>query len=145
MPASLSPRDILEGYAEEPSASATLVLRANTWRPGNLDKKIAALEDGQGVVIKCEPPTFDDAVNWAVRRCKSRHNSTIDPEAARTLVDTTGIDLGRIDSELEKLSLAAGGDGSPITVELVELMVGMTRQDEFFNIQGSLLSGDTAR
>jgi DNA polymerase III delta subunit len=145
MPAAHTPREILEGYAEEPSASATLVLRASTWRPGNLDKKIAALDDGQGAVIKCEPPTFDDAVNWAIRRCKARHNSTIDPEAARTLVDTTGIDLGRIDSELEKLALAAGGDASPITLELVELMVGMTRQDEFFNIQGSLLSGDTPR
>lgn len=145
MPTPLTPREILENYAEDPSSSATLILRASIWRPGNLDKKINALPDGQGAVIKCEPPTFDDAVNWAVRRCKARHNSTIDPEAARTLVDTTGIDLGRIDSELEKLALAAGGDGSAITLELVELMVGMTRQDEFFNIQGSLLSGDTGR
>jgi DNA polymerase III delta subunit len=145
MPASMTPREILEGYAEDPSSSATLVLKAGTWRPGNLDKKIAALPGGQGAVIKCEAPTFEEAAAWAVKRCKARHHSTIDPAAARTLVDTTGVDLGRIDSELEKLALAAGGDGSPITPELVELMVGMTRQDEFFNIQGSLLSGELSR
>lgn len=144
-PVPLTPREILESYAEDPSDNATLVLRAATWRPGNLDKKIAALPDGAGAVVKCEPPSVDDAVNWAIRRCKARHNSTIDAAAARALVDTTGLDLGRIDTELEKLALAAGGDGSPITLELVELMVGMTRQEEFFAIQGSLLSGEPAR
>ncbi len=143
--APLTPREILESYAESPSASATLVLRAATWRPGNLDKKIAALPDGAGFVMKCEPPSPDDAANWAVRRCKLRHKSSIDPDAARMLVETTGPDLGRIDSELEKLALAAGGDGSPITLDLIELMVGRTRQEEFFAIQGSLLSGDAAR
>lgn len=144
-PAPLTPREILESYAESPSDSATLVLRAGTWRPGNLDKKLNALPEAVGGVIKCEPPTFQEATAWAVRRCKARHNSSIDNEAARTLVETTGIDLGRIDTELEKLALAAGGDGSPITIDLVESMVGRTRQEEFFAIQSSLLSGDAGR
>lgn len=142
---SLTPRQVLEAYTESPSPSATLVLRASTWRPGNLDKAIAAMPAGAGVVIKCEPPSFDDAVNWTVKRCKARHSSSIDAAAARVLVETTGIDLGRIDTELEKLALAAGGDGSPITLDLVEAMVGKTRQEEFFAIQGSLMEGDPAR
>jgi DNA polymerase III subunit delta len=144
-PAPLSPREILESYAESPSDSATLVLRAATWRPGNLDKKIAALPQGAGAVVKCEAPDPEQAVQWAVKRCKARHNSSIDPQAAHALVETTGLDLGRIDGELEKLALAAGGDGSPITLDLIEQMVGVTRQDEFFAIQASLLSGDVAR
>lgn len=144
-PAALTAREILQNYADDPSPSATLVLRATAWHPGNLDKKIAALPEGRGAVIKCEAPTPDEAVAWAVKCCKARHGATIDPEAARTLVETTGVDLGRIDSELEKLALAAGGDGSPITAELVGLMTTMTRQDDFFSIQGSLLSGDAAR
>ncbi|MCC6320416.1 MAG: DNA polymerase III subunit delta [Phycisphaerales bacterium] len=143
--ASHSPREVLEAYTERPSDGATLVLRAATWRPGNLDKAVAAMPAGSGSVIKCEPPSFDDAANWATRRCKARHNSTIDLDAARALVHAAGVDLGRIDTELEKLALAAGGDGSPITLDLVERMVGKTRQEEFFAIQGSLLSGDAAR
>ncbi|MFN7021790.1 MAG: DNA polymerase III subunit delta [Phycisphaerales bacterium] len=142
---SLTPRQVLEAYAQSPSPGATLVLRASTWRPGNLDKAIAAMPAGAGAVLKCEPPSFEDAVNWAVRRCKARHCSSIDPAAARVLVETTGIDLGRIDTELEKLALAAGGDGSPITLNLVEAMVGKTRQEEFFAIQGSLLAGEPGR
>lgn len=144
-PAPLTAREVLEAYAEDPSESATLILRAATWRPGNLDKKIQAIPGGAGAVIKCEPPDENEAVQWAIVRCKVRHNSTIDAQAARLLVQTTGSDLGRVDSELEKLALAAGGDGSPITLDLVEQMVGMTRQDEFFSIQGSLLSGQAPR
>lgn len=143
-PTPLSPREVLENYAEEPSGSATLILRAGTWRPGNLDKKVLALPDGQGVIVKCEQPTAADAARWAIGRAQRRHGTSIDVESAAALVDTTGPDLGRIDSELEKLALAAGGDGSPITVDLVENMVGKTRQDEFFSIQKVLLTGSSA-
>jgi len=144
-PGPLAPRDILIAYAEGPTDSATLVLRAGIWRPSNLDKAIAAMPAGAGAIIKCEAPSLDDAAAWAVKRCKARHNSTIDAGAARTLVETTGVDLGRIDGELEKLALAAGGDGSPITAALIEQLTGVTRQEEFFAIQGSLLSGDAGR
>jgi len=145
MPAPLSPREVLEGYAANPSSSATLVLRAGTWRGGNLDKRIAALGVGVGVVQKCELPSFEDAVAWTMTRCSRRHNSTIAQGVARGLVELTGVELGRIDTELEKLAIAAGGDGSPITHDLVGMMVGKARQEAFFAIQSSLLTSDAAR
>ena len=45
-------RAALERYAENPMQEATLVLRSESWRPGNLDKLVAAV----GTVLKCEPP-----------------------------------------------------------------------------------------
>lgn len=137
---SASPRGILEKYCESPSDSATLVLRASTWRPGNLDKAAAKV----GAVVKCEPPTEAEAAAWARKRCAKRHGCDIEPMAAQMLVQAVGADLGRIDTELEKLALAAGAHGETITADLVREMVGVTREDQFFAIQETLLSGDAA-
>jgi DNA polymerase III delta subunit len=139
-----TPRALLEAYAEDPSSSATLVLRAGTWRPGNLDKAVTALGP-RGAVMKCDPPDWGVAINWAQARAKVRHRTSIDADTAAMLVEAVGQDLGRIDNELEKLALAAGGEGQPITPELVETMVGRTRQEEFWTIQSALLSPDAAR
>lgn len=134
-----SAREMLENYAADPSQSATLVLRASTWRPGNLDKAVAKV----GEVIKCEPMSDVEAIAWAQKRAKESHQTAISPQAARDLIEAVGTELGRIDTELEKLALAAGGEGAPITVELVEQMVGVTRQEEFWGIQDGLMKGRT--
>lgn len=134
-----SAREMLENYAADPSESATLVLRASTWRPGNLDKAVAKV----GEVIKCEPMSDIEAIAWAQKRAKESHQTAISPQAARDLIEAVGTELGRIDTELEKLALAAGGEGAPITVELVEQMVGVTRQEEFWGIQDGLMKART--
>lgn len=137
-----SARELLESYAESPSDSATLVLRANIWRSGNLDKAILA---GGGTILKCEAPTLAEAAAWAQKRAQVRHETSIDPRAAAALVSAVGSELGRIDNELEKLALAAigmsgGKKGAPITLDLVESMTGVTREEEFWSIQAALLS-----
>lgn len=143
-PAVASAREMLESYAEDPSSSATLVLRAGVWRPGNLDKAVAAIAGGGGSVIKCEPPSEAEAIAWAQKRAKLRHQTSIDAQSAAMLIEAVGTELGRIDTEIEKLALAAGGEGQPITPELVSSMVGVSREDEFWAIQDSLLAGGAA-
>ncbi len=137
VPVPHTPREILENYAGDPSSTATLVLRAATWRPGNLDKAVAKI----GAVIKCEPMSEGEAIAWAQKHAKDEHRTTIDAKAAAVLVEATGTELGRIDTELEKLALAAGGEGAPITAALVEQMTGVTREDEFWTIQDALIAG----
>lgn len=141
-PAPMSAREVLEAYTQSPSDSATLVLRASAWKPGNLDKAILAMGGTSGMIIDCKSPDLAQAASWARRRAGARHNTSIDPETAQLLVATLGADLGRIDMELEKLAVAAGGAGEPITRQLVETMVGLTREEEFWSIQGHLLAGD---
>jgi DNA polymerase-3 subunit delta len=130
-------REMLENYAAEPSQTATLVLRASTWRPGNLDKAVAKV----GQVVKCEPMSEPEAIAWAQRRAKEAHRTSIGPKAAADLVAAVGTELGRIDTELEKLAIAAGGEGAPITVELIADMVGVTKEEEFWSIQEGLMKG----
>ncbi len=131
-------RQILESYAEAPVENATLVLRADKWHPGNLDKAIAKV----GFVRKCERESPEKAAKWAIGRCAKRYGTTIEPEGARILAENLGGEYGRIDSELAKLSLL--DPGKPITADQVREMVGITREEKFWAIQETLLTGNAA-
>ncbi|MGD9689371.1 MAG: DNA polymerase III subunit delta [Phycisphaerales bacterium] len=139
-----TPREILESYAAAPDASATLVLRAGVFRGPKLEKAILA---AGGVVRKCEPLKPAEAVAWAISRATSHHATTLERPAALALLDAIGPELGRIDCELAKLALMVAStdtraDKRSINDALVRQCVGITREEEFWAIQGSLLSGD---
>ncbi|MGE3109456.1 MAG: DNA polymerase III subunit delta [Phycisphaerales bacterium] len=132
------PREIMQQYVEAPAEQATLVLRADRWHPGNLDKAIAKV----GLVKKCEAPRREDAVAWAIERCKAAHGGAIDPAAADLLVEHIGCELGRLDSELAKLVMV--NPGAPISLDVVREMVGVTREEEIWTSQSKLMTGDPA-
>ncbi len=131
-------RPLIERYAENPCEHATLLLRSERWNTGKLDKLITAV----GAICKCDGIKDSSlAVAWIVRQCRERHNASIDRAAAQVLVDRLGTDLGRIDSDLARLAIAADGK---ITAALIAEMVGVTRQEDPWSIQSVLLSGDPA-
>lgn len=130
-------RPLFERYAQAPADGATLVLRAETWRPGNLDKAIERV----GVIVKCDPPDDATAAKWCRARCQQKHGAPITAEAARLLVARLGPDLGRLDGELAKLSIS----GKEVTPDLVDAMVGGTRELNPWEVQADLLSGDPER
>lgn len=131
-------RPMLTRYAEDPCEQATLLLRAGTWRPGNLDKAIEKV----GVVTKCEQVDPPMAIKWTQARVQRAHGSSIGQREAGMLVERLGVDLGKIDAELGKLAVAAG-DGQPISAEIIMDMVPLTREvDNPWVIQEPLLSGD---
>lgn len=132
-------RPAFERYAKAPSEMATLVLRADTWRPGNLDKAIKKV----GAVVKCEALSPADAAVWVDRRASKRLGATIEPAAVTALLARVGTNLGRLDAELAKL--AAMADDGPITADLVRESVGMTREEEVWVIQSRLLGGSADR
>ncbi|MDX2115822.1 MAG: DNA polymerase III subunit delta [Planctomycetota bacterium] len=111
-------RQLLERYAESPCDHATLVLRAATWRKGNLDGMIEKV----GVVQECAPLSPDRAKLWSVQRALKHHKRTLEPRAAEQLVNAVGPELARLDSELGKLA-AATGENEAITPGHVERLV----------------------
>ncbi|MDP1660366.1 MAG: DNA polymerase III subunit delta [Phycisphaerales bacterium] len=134
-------REVMTEYAAQPEPASVLVLRAGgKWNKGKLD---AAIVDGGGAVVDCQPPGPAEAERWCVARAKS-HGASIDPAGAKLLVENIGCELGRLDSELEKLSIAAaGGGGERITAAIVSAMVGFSREEEsIFVLQRFLLQGD---
>lgn len=144
-------RPLMERYAQSPSENAALVLRCARWYPGKLDKIISEV----GTILKCDEVTHATAVMWATKRCEKRHQARLHPDAAEFLVDRVGRDLGRLDTELAKLALAVAAhtpaaavdaktEMPVITPEAVAAMVGMTREEEAWAIQETLLRGDAS-
>ncbi len=130
-------RPMLTKYAEAPNEQSTLVLRASTWRAGNLDKAIGKV----GVVIKCDAVDEGTAGKWIIGRAKRQYGVDVSMRVAAMLVERLGTDLGRIDGELGKLATAAGESGS-ITEQHVTELVGLTREEEVWALQSYLLSGN---
>lgn len=137
-------RPLMERYAQSPCESATLILRTDKWHAGKLDDMIVS---SGGAIIKCEAKTHYEASAWAVANCPKRHKASIEQKAAELLVNRIGTDLGRLDTELEKLAVSATtADGKPasITMKHVADMVGLTREEEAWVVQDTLLSGNAA-
>jgi len=133
-------RPLVERYTQDPSAGATLVLRATKWHKGKLDEMIEEV----GTIITCDEVDEPTAVNWAMKRAEKRHSAKIDLKAAQALVERVGTELGRIDCELAKLAVA-GDKAGVITTALVAEFVGRSREEEVWGIQSTLVSGDAAQ
>jgi len=133
-----SNRQAMERYAKAPVDAATLILRATTWRPGKLDKEVAK----DGIVFKLQNLSEHDSVRWCMGRCKKEHACTLDPQAAQLLVERIGVSLTRLDAELGKLS-AKVAPATEITKEDVVEMVGLSREEQAWEIQSILLSGNS--
>jgi DNA polymerase III delta subunit len=130
-------REQLEDYVASPSNSAVLVLRLSSL-PANqrIHKAIAKV----GEVVNCSPPK--DLARWVVDRAKAAHGIALNPEAARTLVDMIGDDLGRLDNELAKLALQT--DGGKVDAAAVAGNVAFQREREMWDLTNALAAGQPA-
>lgn len=136
----LRKRDVLERYVQAPTENVTLVLRAETWKPGNLDKAIAAV----GVTIDCDHLEPALACRWVVERARQRYQRAIEPDAVELLVHSAGPELTRIDSELAKLA-ASVGDGQPIAIGSVRSLVAQVPgEDRWWALSDALVNPDPA-
>lgn len=131
-------RPLFERYAQSPTDGATLVLRAEVWHKGKLDAMIGAV----GVVLECRDIGPAQAANWVVRRAQKRFEATFDRDAAELMVERLGVSLTRLDTEIEKLCAGASG---PVTRGDVLALVGVSREEAVWAIQGELIGGDPER
>lgn len=127
-------RKALERYAEHPVDHATLVLRADAWRPGNLDKLVEKV----GAVVRCDAPSEADAQSWAVSRCQKQYGHVLDRAAAAVLVRRVGPHLMQLDNELARLTLMVG-KGQPVTGDLVERTVRQSSEEQAWVVQEAML------
>jgi DNA polymerase-3 subunit delta len=139
-PGAKTARELMERYAANPVDSATLLLRADTWRPGRLDKAVSKV----GTSLKCEAPKGAQAVNWCLGRCEKEYGRRLERRAAEMLVELSGTELARLDTELAKLA-AYVGDRQTIGPDDVKAIVGLTREEQAWAVQAALLSGSPQR
>lgn len=96
-----------------------------------------------GAAVACARPADQRAASAWVATLARERGHAIGSAAAERLLDRTGFDLGRIDDELEKLSLRVGA-GAPIGVEHVDEFVAATRAHAVEELTDRLARRDTA-
>jgi DNA polymerase III delta subunit len=129
-------RPLMERYAAAPVDNATLLMRAETWRPGRLDKILKTA----GQIIPCKEVNERDATTLCIEVIAPSHDTTIGRDAAAQLVGLIGADLARLDTEIAKLASYVGA-GSPITAQAVGDLVGLGRDEQFWIMKRFVAGG----
>ena len=132
-------RSHLEDYANRPSRTGTLVLVVGSW-PSNT--RLAKHTAANGLAIECKAPAEAKLVKWLTTLAHDRHGARLEREAAESLVEIVGPELGLINQELAKLAAAA--NGQPIGAELVQQLVGGWRAKTAWDMLDAAIEGRTS-
>lgn len=90
-------------------------------------------------------PLRDDALaSWARARLKEL-KAGADERALHQIVALVGASVRRLSNELEKLATAAASEGGRITIELVDALVGRSRELSNFELTDHLIARDRRR
>ena len=117
--AASTPAEELEAYIEQPEPMTTLVFVSG---PLDANRRVVKLLRKHADVVDCGSLANErEAAIWITKRLE-KDELSIDPKAISMLVKMTGLSLGRIRPEVEKLILYAAGE-SAITVQHVKDLV----------------------
>ena len=125
----------LVDYAENPQPTTTLVF---CYKYKSLDKrkKLSKVLKKSGILFESKRLYENQVADWIMKTLKAR-NYTISPKAAQMLVEFLGIDLGKIDNELNKLQLITP-EGTQITPELIEQNIGISKDFNNFELRKAI-------
>jgi DNA polymerase-3 subunit delta len=131
-------RGQLENTVARTNRTGTLVLVVQSW-PSNtrLAKQVAAT----GLAVECKSPPQARLVKWLGTLARDRHQAHLERDAAESLIEIVGPELGLIDQELAKL--AASANGQPISGELVQQLVGGWRAKTAWDMLDAAVEGRT--
>ncbi len=118
----------------------TVVLIARAKAPAKLAKAVKA---AKGEVHEFEAPKAREMPRLLVGDAK-RLGYSLDPAAARVLVDRMGANPVRLRNEVERLALWAGEEGQ-VTAADLEAMVSDTSEAAVWALSDALLEHDTAK
>ena len=138
----MTPAEELEAYVENPELLTTLVFVA-----GALDanRRIVKLLRKHAEVVDCgslESPR--DAAAWIQKRLE-KDELTIDPKALNLLLQTTGLSLGRIRAEVEKLVLYAAGESVITPGHIKDLVIPENESDGVFALIDAVRNSNAPR
>ncbi|MFC4411062.1 DNA polymerase III subunit delta [Chungangia koreensis] len=130
----------LERWLEHPSTTAVTVFVA-PYEKLDERKKITKLMKEKSVVAVGKALQEQELVQWVVQEA-SKRGKTISKELALKLIDITGLDMIRLQAEIEKMSLYLGEE-KEITSSIIEEMVARTLEQDAFKMLNAYLTGDT--
>ncbi len=136
-----TPVEELEAYFEKPEPMTTLVFVA-----GGLDanRRLVKILRKRADCVDCGSlETARDAEQWIQKRL-DKDELTIEPKALQLLLATTGLSLGRIRAEVEKLVLYAAGESVITANHVRDLVMPQNEPGEDFALGKAIWNADAA-
>lgn len=130
----------LERWLEHPSTTAVTVFVA-PYEKLDERKKITKLMKEKSVVAVGKTLQEQELMQWVVQEAAKREK-IISKELALKLIEITGLDMIRLQAEIEKMSLYLGEE-QEITYSVIEEMVARTLEQDAFKMLNAYLTGDT--
>ncbi len=131
--------DVIIGYLKSPSPSTVMIFVAD-----DLDKrkKLTKTLLSACAVVDFSKVTDAEAKQWARGRLKDLKTEA-DERVIAAIVQLVGTDLQTLSQELEKLA-ATALDTHKITMEMVDDLIGHSRELSNFELGDQLIAGDSA-
>jgi DNA polymerase-3 subunit delta len=138
---------LITQYAKDPSPGVVLLLEATRFELEGDDKKksdrVRKFYSGVNDVVEFAKLAPEDARS-ELNAIAKRLSLKMDAQAANMLVESLAADMGRIATELEKLSLYAAG-GRTITADDIALLIPDARESTVFALVNALGREDRER
>ena len=125
----ITPVEELEAYFEKPEKMTTLVIVA---APLDAGRRLVKLLRKKAVNVDCGTlASAQEASAWIQKRLE-KDELTIDPKAVQVLLGATGLSLGRIRAEVEKLVLYVTGEKMVTATHVRDLVIPQNEPGEMF-------------
>ncbi|HYB96055.1 MAG TPA: DNA polymerase III subunit delta [Vicinamibacterales bacterium] len=137
-----SPAEELEAYIENPEPMTTMVFVSG---PLDANRRVVKLLRKHGDVVDCG--TLHDAREaaiWITKRLE-KDELTIEPKAISLLIASTGLTLGRIRPEVEKLILYAAGEATVTVAHVRDLVIPQEESEGTFALMDAVQNANAPR
>ncbi|HUQ88348.1 MAG TPA: DNA polymerase III subunit delta [Vicinamibacterales bacterium] len=137
-----TPAEELEAYIEQPEPMTTLVFVSG---PLDGNRRVVKLLRKHADVVDCG--TLHDpreAAIWITKRLE-KDELTIDPKAISLLLSSTGLTLGRIRPEIEKLILYAAGESTITAAHVKEIVIPQEQSEGTFALMEAVQNSNASR
>jgi DNA polymerase III delta subunit len=140
-PAPRTPGEELEAYFESPEPMTTLVFVTG---PLDGNRRLVKLARKRAVVVDCGSlESSQDAAAW-IRKRLEKDELTIDGKAIALLLEATGLSLGRIRAEIEKVVLYAAGESAVTETHIRDLVLPQSEPGEDFALGKAIWNNNAA-
>lgn len=137
----VTPSEELEAYFEKPEPMTTLVFVSG---PLDGNRRLVKLLRKRAVTVDCGSlESVQEAALWIKKRLE-KDELGIDPKALALLLETTGLSLGRIRAEAEKLVLYAAGESAITAAHVRDLVMPQNEPGEDFALGKAIWNANAA-
>lgn len=136
-----TPAEELEAYIEKPEPMTTLVFVSG---PLDANRRVVKLLRKHADVVDCGSlENAREAAMWVTKRLE-KDELQIEPKGLALLLNTTGLSLGRIRAEVEKLVLYAAGESTITAAHVKDLVIPQNEPGEVFALMDAIRDANPA-